>query len=201
MKKSKKAKNKKSSTQLTTQTAAEHCQVSIPTLKRWIHAGSLAAFRTPGGHYRIDLGEFQRFLRSQGMPAYPAARAELRVLIADDDPEIVDMLTAFLADDPRGFKVEAATDGYEALIKVGAFKPSVLILDIVMPGLDGIEVCRRLRAAPETRAIKILGLTGHPEAIPALMDAGAHACLAKPLGLKELRAELERLLARPEASC
>ncbi len=113
----------------------------------------------------------------------------------DDEPAIVDVLVDLLASDARGFKLETATDGYEALIKVGAFKPSVLILDVVMPRLDGVEVCRRLKASPETRTIKILGMTGYPGMIPALLEAGADAGLTKPLDLRNVQQTLERLLA------
>jgi len=189
-----------SSLLITVGQAARHCQVSLPGFKRWIRAGRLAAFRTPGGHYRIQVREFQRFLKQYGMPNYySAGAAEIRILVVDDETEIVDLLMDFLVGDPRRFKLETATDGYEALIKVGAFKPSLLILDVVMPRLDGVEVCRRLKANPETRTIKILGITGYPGAIPGLLEAGADACLAKPLDLLEVKQGLDRLLASIEA--
>lgn len=183
---------------LTTGQAARHCQVSLPALKHWIRDGRFAAIKTPGGHARIEVKEFQRFLKQYGMPVYPGPRSEARILIVDDEPTIVDLLVDVLTRDPRRFKLETATDGYEALIKVGAFKPSLLILDVVMPKLDGIEVCRRLKGSPETQAIKILGVTGYPEMIPELLEAGADACLSKPLGLVQLRQELKRLLASPK---
>lgn len=182
---------------LTTGEVADHCQVSLPTVKHWIRRGRLRAFKTPGGHTRIELEEFQRFLQQYGMPAYPGREPEPRVLIVDDEPDVVELLVDALAGDPQGFRIETATDGYEALIKVGAFKPSVLILDVVMPRLDGIEVCRRLKAGPETRAVRILGITGYPDTIPALLEAGADTCLTKPLDLGRVREELARLLVPP----
>ena len=187
------------STFVTTGQAARHCQVSVPALRRWIQRGQLNAFKTPGGHFRIVREELQRFLREHGMPPYPVPPSEARILIVDDEPEVVELLREFLAGDPRGFKLETATDGYEALIKVGAFRPSLLLLDNLMPRVDGIEVCRRLKADPEIRAIKILGITGHPETIPALLEAGADACLTKPMDLVQVRREVERLLALGKA--
>ncbi len=181
-------------TLLTTGQAARHCQVSVPGLRRWVREGKLLGFRTPGGHYRIELNEFQRFLNQHGMPAYPVPSPDVGILIVDDEPAIVALFVDFLTADPRGFKLEMATDGYEALIRVGAFKPALLILDVAMPRLDGLEVCRRLKAAPETRAIKILGITGYPDMIPALLEVGADACLTKPVDLGRVRQELERLL-------
>jgi two-component system, OmpR family, response regulator VicR len=185
---------------LTTGQAARHCQVSIPALKRWIQDGRLAAFKTPGGHCRIELEELQRFLRQYGMPLYPTSTPDIRILIVDDEPYIVDLFTELLASDPRGFKLDTATDGYDALIKVGMFRPSLLILDVFMPLLDGIAVCRRLKANPDTRTIKILGITGYPHLIPALLEAGADACLPKPLQFSHVQHELESLLASLEVS-
>lgn len=182
---------------ITTQAAADHCQVSIPTLKRWIQAGALPAFRTPGGHHRIVLSEFRRFLHAEGMPPYlPAGGSPAtRILIADDNPGTVAVLTETLASDPREFSLASATDGYDALVKVGSFRPDLLILDVLMPALDGIAVCRRLRLGADTSDIRILGITGQPDLIPQLLMAGADACLAKPWRLEELRSEIDRLIA------
>ena len=128
------------------------------------------------------------------MPAYPVAPAPAVVLIVDDEPQMVDMLVDFLTTNPRGFKIETATDGYEALIKLGSLRPALVILDVMMPKLDGIEVCRHLKANVETRGIKILGITGYPNMMPGLLLSGADACLAKPLALDSLDRELARLL-------
>jgi excisionase family DNA binding protein len=178
---------------LTTRQAASHCRVSIPTLRRWIGAGDLGAHLTPGGHRRIDLHEFQRFLRAQGRPAYPVASgARPRVLLVDDEPLVVQLLHDLLAD---GFVIETATDGYEALVKVGTFRPALIILDVVLAGLDGIEACRCLRRLPETREVRILGMTGHPSMVPVLLGAGADACVTKPLDLDQVCHEIKRLLS------
>lgn len=179
---------------LTTAEAAHHAQVSIPSIRNWIRTGQLRASTTPGRHRRIAVADFQQFLREHGLPPYPVRSSELRILIADDESEVVDLLVDYLRGDARRFKLETAMDGYEALIKIGSFKPSIVILDVVMPRLDGVEVCRRLKANPETRNIKILGVTGYPDRIPALLEAGADACVTKPMDLAHVRQELERLL-------
>lgn len=171
----------------------------MAALRSWVRGGVLPAGKTPGGHCRIDLQIFQRFLREHGMPPYPVPSSDIRILIADDEAAVVDLLVEDLSRDSRGFRLETATNGYDALIKIGAFHPSVLILDVVMPRVDGIEVCRRLKASPETWGIKILGITGYPDMIPALLEVGADACLTKPLTLQRVRDQLERLLVSRSA--
>jgi excisionase family DNA binding protein len=183
---------------LTTGQAARHCQVSIPALRSWIRDGRLVTFKTPGGHRRIALAEFQRFLHQHGMPPYPTLAPAARILIVDDEPFIVQLFVDLLTSDARGFVLDTALDGYEALLKVGAFQPSLLILDVLMPRLDGIAVCRLLHANPLTQGIRILGITGYPDMIPALMAAGADACLTKPLDLLLVQQELQRLLVALE---
>jgi len=184
---------------LTTRQAAAHCRVSIPTLRRWIRAGEIGAHLTPGGHRRIDLPEFQRFLRAQGRPAYPVApEPRTRVLLVDDEPLVLQMLHDLLVDGP--FAIETASDGYEALVKVGTFRPALIILDVVLSGLDGIEACRCLRRLPETRDVRILGVTGHPSMVPVLLGAGADACVTKPLDLDVVCREITRLTSAAAAS-
>jgi excisionase family DNA binding protein len=178
---------------LTTGQAASHCQVSTPTLKSWIREGRLRAFKTPGGHARIAVAEFQRFLKRHRMPMYPVPPAPAGVLVVDDELQVVEMLVEFLTHHSRGFKIETATDGYEALIKLGSLHPALLILDAMMPKLDGIEVCRHLKSNPETQSIRILGVTGYPEIAPALLAAGADRVLAKPLALDEIERYLSEL--------
>jgi excisionase family DNA binding protein len=172
--------------------------VSVAAIRRWIQQGRLAAFRTPGRHCRIAEREFERFLRQHGMPPYGVQSRETRILIVDDEPSLVKLLVDVLSADPRGLTLDTATDGYEALIKVGAFRPTLLILDVLMPGIDGVEVCRRLKADKQGQALKILGITAHPAAIPALIEAGADLCLAKPIDLASIEQAIDRLLGPRE---
>lgn len=132
---------------LTTGQAARHCHVSLPAIKRWIRQGRLRAFRTPGGHYRIAAAEFARFCRRHGLPPYGArGPGERRVLLADDNRAFLETLLAVLRDDRR-LKLETATDGYETLVKVGAFRPHLLVLDALMPSWTGWRSVGASRAA------------------------------------------------------
>ena len=184
---------------LTTGQIASSCQVTIPTVKRWIREGHLTAFQTAGGHFRVTEEEFRRFQDAHRMPVERTgteAEALPKILIVDDDAALLDTLLEALSWDGR-YKVEVAQDGYEGLIKVGSFNPNLLVLDIRMPGLNGFQVCRRVKADPATREIKILAITGHSvhHTREQILEAGADGFLEKPIQLDDLQAEVARLVA------
>lgn len=181
---------------MTTGQVAKALQVSIPTVKRWIREGHLQAFQTAGGHFRITDEEFGRFRAALKIPG--AAEGPARILIVDDDANLLDALVESLGWS-QGYKVEVAQDGYEGLIKVGLFRPHLLILDLRMPGLDGFQVCRRVKADPVTQSTKILAITAYPEdnARERILEAGADGFLQKPFQLPDLRAEVARLVGAP----
>jgi excisionase family DNA binding protein len=175
---------------LTTGQVAAACQVSIPTVKRWIREGHLSAFQVAGGHHRVARAEFERFLVANNVPREEQGRP--RVLIIDDERVLADVLAEALRASDR-YEVEVARDGYEGLLKVGTFQPAVLLLDVRMPGLDGVQVCRRIKADPATRDVRILALTADHDARDAIVGAGADAFLGKPFDLGRLQAEVARL--------
>jgi DNA-binding response OmpR family regulator len=113
----------------------------------------------------------------------------------DDDAALRQTVLEALGAEPT-YEVGVAGDGYEGLIKVGTFRPHVLVLDIRMPRLDGFQVCRRVKADAATRRTKILAITGFAEgdARARILEAGADAYLEKPLTLSVLHAEVARLL-------
>ena len=183
---------------LTTGQIASACQVTIPTVKRWIREGHLAAFQTAGGHFRVTEEEFRRFQAAHRIPterAAPSVEALPKILIVDDDASLVDTLWEALSSEGR-YKVEVAHDGYEGLIKVGSFAPRLLILDLRMPGLDGFQVCRRVKADPAMQDTRILAITGHggPHTREQVLEAGADGFLAKPISLNDLHQEVARLI-------
>ncbi len=119
------------------------------------------------------------------------------VLIADDDRKIIDMLRRTLA--YEGYHVVTAADGHEALSQAHAHRPDVVVLDWMMPGLSGLEVARRLRAAD---AMPILMLTARDAVEDRVegLDSGADDYLVKPFAPPELLARLRALLRRSDAN-
>ncbi len=186
-------KKSKHKTHLTPNEVAEMLMVNPVTVRQWASRGLLRSLTTPGGHRRFRLSDVEEFARSRGSaPVARNAGRPDRVLIVDDDVQ----LGLFIAEmirtrDPR-IAIEIAHDGFEAGLKVESFRPHVLLLDLMMPGMDGFEVCRRLRARPTLNHVRIVAMTGFPseENVERIMAAGADACLPKPLDPERLLAEL-----------
>lgn len=163
---------------------AELVQVSPSAVLRWIGQGRLRAFRTPGGHRRIQSLALLEFLRAHNMPVPRGLEPDaVRLLAIDDKPAFVPPLRVLLQRlDPR-IQLEAAEGAVDGLLKVGLKRPDAVLLDAYMPGMDGLEVCRRLKSADETRGIAVIALTGRPsERLEAdFRAAGASAFLLKPV--------------------
>jgi len=119
----------------------------------------------------------------------------MRILVVDDDRAVRDSLRRSLAF--NGYQVELATDGQQALDAIaGGDRPDALVLDVMMPRLDGLEVCRRLRSAGDDLPVLVLTAREAVSDRVAGLDAGADDYLAKPFALEELLARLRALLRR-----
>ncbi len=183
---------------LTTGEVASLCHVTINAVKKWIGAGKIKAFATPGGHFRIKVEDLEVFLSKYNMALKDELYSRrMRILIADDEPDVVEFLKSALLAIDSNYEIETASDGYEALIKIGGFKPSLLILDIRMPRIDGFEVLKKLRENQRTKSTKVLAITafGQEDAIKAI-KAGANAYLTKPLQMKCLKEQVTLLLGQ-----
>ncbi|MDY6861398.1 MAG: response regulator [Thermodesulfobacteriota bacterium] len=117
-----------------------------------------------------------------------------KILIVDDDPTIQKLFTSILS--TRNYETEVASDGFEAGLKVMEFRPDIIILDLFMPGMDGFEVCKRIKGNPTTSQIKILAITGYDtgENRARIMEAGADDYLAKPIAMDTLLQHIEGIL-------
>lgn len=117
------------------------------------------------------------------------------ILVVDDEPAVRDSLRRAL--DLEGYEVELASDGEEALARLAVDPPpDALVLDILMPGVDGLEVCRRLRRSGSTLPVLMLTARAEVDSRVAGLDAGADDYLSKPFALAELLARLRALLRR-----
>ena len=186
---------------LTTGDIARHCQVTQRTVHNWIRGGHLPTSRTPGGHQRVRADDFRAFLQHHRLPSYGGGEAAARgtpsrVLVVDDDPEIRRLITQFLLR-LGGYDTGTADNGFTAGLEVARFRPDVVIMDVAMPHMDGLEACRRIKSDPQTRATRVLVLSAHSETSyrERATDCGVDGWLRKPVRLKELAERIADLAA------
>ena len=183
---------------LTVFKASQYCNVSPKTIINWIESGHIKAYKTVGGHRRINMTDLEAFMKKQGIPIPDKAPLETKkkILVVDDDPIIVETIVQSLEEDEFDYEVISASDGFEAGLQVNHFEPDLLILDIMMPDIKGYEVCKKIKDNPDTHNTKIIVLSAYldEEKFKKMKDNGADACFSKPLPLPQLKDEVARLL-------
>jgi excisionase family DNA binding protein len=180
----------------TTFETAKLCHVSPLSIINWVNAGRLPAFRTPGGHRRIRREDLIRFMRENGIPLPEDLRegsGRSKVLVVDDESSIRDVLAEHLTTRANPYEVLTAADGFEAGRLVATFRPDVVLLDLRMPGLDGFQICRTIKADPETSNTVVIAMTGFysPETEARILECGAIRCFAKPVEASTLSAFID----------
>jgi len=180
----------------TTGEAAEVCKVSQQTIIRCFDAGRLKGFRVPGSRFRrIPREELLRFMRENNIPTDELEGGKKRLLIVDDDEQIVELFVDVLAQDGR-FEIKTATTGYDAGVLTTEFRPDLILLDYMLPDINGNVVCRTLRQNPDLGNTKIIIVSGvvKQEEIDELLKAGADDFVKKPFNIEKLVARIGELL-------
>ena len=183
----------KTKTVYTTHDISRLIQVNHRSVINWIEQKRLPSYRTPGGHRRVRRDDLLAFLRKHQIPT-PSSLVDgkFRILIVDDQEEVVNLLKTHLQRQ-GSYEVISASNGISAMIEVGRVKPDLLILDVMIPGVDGIEVCRRIKADSANKtAIIVISSTAESE--KNILQAGADVFMPKPPDLEKLSAEARRLL-------
>lgn len=186
----------------TTGEAAEICKVSQQTIIRCFDSGRLSGFRVPGSKFRrIPREELIRFMRDNEIPTVALEGGLTRVLVVEDDPEIVSVVTEVLERDGR-FEVRAASNGYDAGMLTESFKPNVVILDYLLPDINGNIVCRRIRERDDMAQTRIICVSGvvRDEEIKGLMRSGMDEFIKKPFDVDFLVSRIATLAGVGAAS-
>jgi len=180
-------------THLTPNDVARLLMVNPVTVRQWAARGLLRSLTTPGGHRRFLLRDVEEFARSRGTKSLnrPGSKPE-RILIVDSDPQVRTYIAELIHSHEPDVTTEQAVDGFDAGVKMEAFRPHVLVLDLAMPGLDGLSVFRRLRSKPTLDRVRIVAVNGHgsDDEVAHVLEAGADACLNKPIDPVRLLSEL-----------
>jgi excisionase family DNA binding protein len=173
----------------TTGEAADICQVSQQTIIRCFDSGKLDGFRVPGSKFRrIPRESLIKFMKENNIPLSNLSVAGKRkVLIVDDDMEIVELLVDVLTRDGR-FEVRTATSGYDAGLMTQQFRPDVILLDYMLPDVNGNIVCRTIKKNPDFANTQIIIVSGvvNPGEIDELLKSGAAEFVKKPFNISEL---------------
>ena len=180
----------------TTGEAAAICKISQQTIIRCFDSGRLKGFRVPGSRFRrIPREELVRFMRENEIPTDSLEGGKKRILVVDDDEQIVQLFADVLGRDGR-FEVKTASNGYEAGALTESFKPDLMILDFMLPDINGNVVCRMVRANPALSAMKVIIVSGvvKREEIEDLLASGADEFIKKPFNIDELMARIGELL-------
>lgn len=181
----------------TTGEAAEICKVSQQTIIRCFDAGRLGGFRVPGSKFRrIPREELIKFMRDNGIPVETLSQsAKKKILVVDDDPQIVELFTDLLGRDDR-YVVKTASTGYDAGIVTEQFRPDLMILDYMLPDINGNVVCKTVRKNGELANTRIMIVSGvvNREEIDDLLKSGADEFIKKPFDIDQLTKRIEALL-------
>lgn len=180
----------------TTGEAAEICKVSQQTIIRCFDSGRLNGFRVPGSRFRrIPRIELLRFMKSNDIPTDALESTKKRVLVVDDDEQIIELFLDVLSRDDR-FEVKSARTGYDAGMLTEQFRPHVLLLDYLLPDVNGNLVCDRIRSNPELNDTKIIIISGvvNQDEIDTLLRSGADDFVKKPFNIEKLIERMSLML-------
>jgi len=184
-------------TVFTTGEAAKICKVSQQTIIRCFDNGQLKGFRVPGSRFRrIPREALYKFMKDNGIPTDALESGKRKVLLVDDDAELVELILKFLDEDGR-FETRVAQNGFDAGMMVKEYRPDLIILDVMLPDINGKEVCHRVRADNTMEDVRIICISGmiEDDKIQELKLAGADDFLGKPFDVDVL---IEKMCAQLE---
>ena len=180
----------------TTGEVADICNISQQTVIRCFDTGRLRGFRVPGSKFRrIPHEALVAFMKDNQIPLENIRTGKRRVLIVDDDPNIVEMLVDLLGRDER-FEIRTVSNGFDAGLAVKEFRPNIVLLDYMLPDINGNIVCQRIKSDPDLAETKILIISGAvaTNEIETLRKAGADDFLQKPFDIGVLTERIEALI-------
>jgi excisionase family DNA binding protein len=183
-------------TVFTTGEAAEICKVSQQTIIRCFDSGRLRGFRVPGSRFRrIPRDALIAFMQENSIPLDSLDSGKSKILVVDDDPEIVELFVDVLARDGR-FDVKTASTGYDAGMITQEFNPDLIILDYMLPDINGNVVCKTIRSRTELEHTKIIIVSGvvNQDEVNDLLKAGADEFVKKPFNIEKLIERIGALL-------
>jgi excisionase family DNA binding protein len=180
----------------TTGEAADVCRVSQQTIIRCFDSGRVEGFRVPGSKFRrIPRASLLKFMKQNNIPVEYLDSGRKKILVVDDDPEIIELLVDALGGDGR-FDLKTASSGYEAGMMTNQFRPDLILLDYMLPDVNGNVVCQTIKKNPDFADIVIVIVSGvvKQEEIEQLLKTGASDFIKKPFNISEMTAKIGQYL-------
>ena len=181
----------------TTFEVARLCGVFHTTVINWVNKGKLKARVTPGGHRRIPLSALVAFMKKYEMPI-PAdiENSHKQILVLDDEPMVTRILEKGFVKYKDRYTVQVANNPVDALVIIGKKLPHLLVVDLLMPVMDGFQVCRILKSNPATKEMKIIAISGKKLSASQqdFLGKNCDRLLQKPFELSDLVGTIDRLL-------
>ena len=177
-----------SKTVFTTGEAAKICKVSQQTIIRCFDSGQLKGFRVPGSRFRrIPRDQLFAFMKDNGIPTDALESGKRKILIVDDDEGLVELMSDVFDKDGR-FDIRTTNNGFDAGMLVKEFRPDIVVLDVMLPDINGKEVCQRVRSDKALDDVRIICISGMVEAdkVADLKAAGANDFMQKPFSVDKL---------------
>ena len=183
---------------LSTHDVARLCGVSPPTVIRWIEGGKLTAYRTPGGHRRVRRDALQVFCREHGVPLVVTPNGPRPMLVVDDEPFIRGAMVKLLQRLAPEVPVLAAEDAFQASQMLVENEPTLVFLDLRLPGMDGFRFLEHIRATPTGAEVPVVAISGMNDRDLHLQTerAGFAGLLRKPFASEAVKRILAELLHR-----
>ncbi len=177
---------------LTPNQVAELLMVSPSAIRLWAEKGQLKTMTTVGGHRRFKLDDIKQFAIENNIQLNLEESDKQRILIVDDEPLYAGFIKDALSLEYENIDIEICYNGFAAGLKVNCFKPTIIILDLMMPAIDGFEFCNQIKQDPLLNHIRIIAITGYvtEENQQKIIKSGAEICLEKPLNIGKLIKQL-----------
>ncbi|HPK03971.1 MAG TPA: response regulator [Candidatus Sumerlaeota bacterium] len=197
--------------QLSSYQIGKMLDVSRQAVNQWIDKGYIPSYRTPGGHRRVRREDFINFLNSRQIPIPDILQRAIdqerrsaapRIILVDDDAEFLAVLRQAIQEQLPEARIEAYESGYDALVAIGQGLPDLLVLDIKMPKIDGVEVCRRLKRNDATRRLPVMIVSAHdtPEWRESLQALKVQAIFSKGEPLLEIARQIRQFIETKAAT-
>jgi excisionase family DNA binding protein len=176
---------------------AEYLEVSKQTVNKWIKENKIKSYHLPSGRKKVLRDDFITYLEKNKLPVDPDIfpTKKKKLIVIDDDDKIINLFQRYFQKVATGWHIEYALDGMTGLLKIGIYRPDVVILDIEMPGMDGIEVCKKMQQDERLAHIKVIIISGFTTIYEEdLQKLGVATILEKPFTFSELNEKLSAFL-------